>query len=332
MRSPADCEDTTFGQDGAGLAASRLARIPTMTKDKVAEYPPNMPSGPGRLQGDGRSTLALVVAAACGLGLVGVGVLAFAVESAHERDAAMLHGFTGLYAPTLNSAIRVTARLVDPVPYACVGLLCIAVALVRRRPWRALAVGSVLVGTGVTAQALKQLLAQPRYADWLIEGKIDDASWPSGHATAVMALALCAVMVAPPAWRTATAVLGVVCAVAVAYATLALTWHYPSDVLGGFLVAGLGASVALAVLARIEVAHPEPTRPPRFAWLLAVGAVGVVAAAAAAGAASERVALDAADRLTVVAGALAIAGLGFALVVATVIAAPGPAAPEAGEA
>jgi membrane-associated phospholipid phosphatase len=303
-----------------------------MTKNNAAEYQADMPSGPPQLQSGRRAPVALVVATACGLGLVGVGVLAFAVDAAHERDAAMLHGFTGLYAQTLNSAIRVTAQLADPVPYACVGLLCIAVALVRRRTWRALAVAGVLVGTGVTTQALKQLLAQPRYADWLIGGKIDDASWPSGHATAAMALALCAVMVAPPAWRTATALLGFVCAVALAYATLALTWHYPSDVVGGFLVAGLGASVALAVLARVEVAPPEPRCPPRFGWLLAAGAVGVVTAAAVAGAASERVALDTADRLTVVAGALAIAGLGFALVVATVIAAPGPAAPEAGEA
>jgi membrane-associated phospholipid phosphatase len=286
----------------------------------------------GQLQGDGGSTVALVAAGACGLGLVGVGVLAFAVDAAHERDAAMLHGFTGLYAPTFNSAIRVTAQLADPVPYSCLGLLCIAVALVRRRAWRAAAVAIVLVGTGVTAQALKQLLAQPRYADWLIGGKIDDASWPSGHATAAMALALCAVMVAPPAWRAATALLGVACSVALAYATLALTWHYPSDVLGGFLVAGLGASVALVGLSRVEAPQREPRCPPGFTWLLAGGAGGVVAATAVVGAASGRVALATADRLTVVAGALAIAGLGLALVVATVIAAPGPGAGRARDA
>jgi membrane-associated phospholipid phosphatase len=291
-----------------------------------------MSTGTGQLQGDGGSTVALVVAGACGLGLVGVGMLTFAVEGAHERDAAMLHGFTGLYAPTFNSAIRVTAQLADPVPYSCLGLLCIAVALLRRRTWRAVAVAIVLVGTGVTAQTLKQLLAQPRYADWLIDGKIDDASWPSGHATAAMSLALCAVMVAPPAWRTATALLGVACSVALAYATLSLTWHYPSDVFGGFLVAGLGASMALVGLSRVEVAHREPRCPPRFTWLLAVGAGGVVAATAVAGAASARVALDTADRLTVVAGALAIAGLGLALVVATVIAAPGPGAGQARDA
>jgi membrane-associated phospholipid phosphatase len=303
-----------------------------MIKEEGRNASPNMSTGTSQVQRDGGSTVALVVAGACGLGLVGVGVLAFAVGAAHERDAAMLHGFTGLYAPTLSSAIRVTAQLADPVPYACLGLLCIAVALVRRRTWRAAAVAIVLVGTGVTAQALKRLLAQPRYADWLIGGKIDDASWPSGHATAAMTLALCAVMVAPPAWRAVTAALGLACSVALAYATLALTWHYPSDVLGGFLVAGLGASAALVGLSRVEAAHWEPRCPPRFTWLLIGGAGGVVAAAAVAGAASGRVALDTADRLTVVAGALAIAGLGLALVLATVIAAPGPGAGRARDA
>jgi membrane-associated phospholipid phosphatase len=303
-----------------------------MIKEVERRASPNMFTGKGQLEGDGGSTVALVVAGACGLGLVGVGVLAFAVEAGHERDAAMLHGFTGLYAPTFNSAIRVTAQLADPVPYTCLGLLCIAVALVRRRTWRALAVAIVLIGTGLTTQALKQLLAQPRYADWLIGGKLDDASWPSGHATAAMALALCGVVVASPAWRTATALLGVACSVALAYATLALTWHYPSDVLAGFLVAGLGASAALVGLSRVEVDYREPRCPPRFVWLLAGGTGGVVAATAVAGAASGRVALDTADRLSVVAGALAVAGLGLALVVATVIAAPGPGAGQAHDA
>jgi membrane-associated phospholipid phosphatase len=303
-----------------------------MIKEVGGQRHSNMRSGTGHRQGERGSSVALVVAAACGLGLVGVGVLAFAVEAGHRRDAAMLHGFTGLYVPTFNSAIRVMAQLADPLPYSCLGLLCIAAALVRRRTWRAVAVAIVLVGTAVTTQALKQLLAQPRYADWLIAGKLNDAGWPSGHATAAMALALCAVLVAPPAWRTATALIGVACSVALAYATLALTWHYPSDVLAGFLVAGLGASAALVGLSRVEDVHPEPRYPPRFAWLVVGGAGGIVAATAVAGAASGRVALDSADRLSVVAGALAIAGLGFALVVATVIAAPGSGAGQARDA
>jgi membrane-associated phospholipid phosphatase len=273
---------------------------------------------------DRRRTLAVLAAAGCSLGLVGAGVLGLAVETGHERDAAMLHGFTGLYGARIDLEIRVIARFADPVPYACLGLLCIAIALARRLPWRALAVAIVLVGTGVTTQALKHLLAEPRYADWLLGGQIEGASWPSGHSTAAMTLALCAVVVVPPGWRAATALIGGGCALGLAYATLALTWHYPSEVFGGFLVAGAWVSTALAVLTRVEVGDPDPARPPRLGWLVGLGAGGALVAAALVGLASERVALDAGDRVTVVVGALALAALALALVTVTVIAASEP--------
>ena len=281
---------------------------------------------------DRRRTLAVLAASGCSLGLVGAGVLGLAVETGHERDAAMLHGFTGLYGARIDPEIRVMARFADPVPYAFLGLLCIAVALVRRRPWRALAAAIVLVGTGVTTQALKHLFAQPRYADWLLAGQIEGASWPSGHSTAAMTLALCAVVVAPPGWRAAIALLGGGCALGLAYATLALTWHYPSDVFGGFLVAGAWVFAALAVLTHVEVGDPAPARPPRFGWLVGLGAGGALVAAALVGVASERVPLDTGDRATVVIGALALAALALALVVVTVIAASEPRPSEGSDA
>jgi membrane-associated phospholipid phosphatase len=102
-------------------------------------------------------------------------------------------------------------------------VLFIGVALWRRRPHRALAVAIVLVATGATTHVLKHLLAEPRLADWLgFYGQIEDASWPSGHSTAAMTLALCAVMVSPPAVRAITALVGGAFATGVGYATLAL--------------------------------------------------------------------------------------------------------------
>lgn len=266
-------------------------------------------------------TIALATAAGCALGVIAVGVFGLGVGATHARDAAMLHGFTGLAPDGLYSQIRVLALIVDPVPYACMGLLCIAVALARRRRWRALAAGVVLLGSGATTQALKHLLAEPRYADWLHGGQVDGASWPSGHGTAVMTVALCAVMVAPPAYRAGVALVGFCVTVTLAYATLALTWHYPSDVSAGFLVAGFWVSLAIAWLRGVEVDDPEPDPLPPFGWLIAVGAAGVLVATAAVWLASERVPIDVADRATAAAGALAIAALSLALMVATVVAA-----------
>ena len=208
-----------------------------------------------------RRTLPLVAAFACLLGLIVVGVLALVVPAGHERDAAMLHEFVGLDRPGVRFNVKVLAHLCDTLPYTCAGLVCVGVALARGRAWRALAAAVLLVATCASTEALKHLLAQPRVENWL-SPQIAATSWPSGHSTAAMTLALCAVLVAPPMLRTATALLGAAFAVGVGYAVLVLGWHYPSDVLGGFLMAGLWTSLAVAVLHRVEA--PDPAWRP--AW------------------------------------------------------------------
>jgi membrane-associated phospholipid phosphatase len=263
-------------------------------------------------------------AVACGLGLAVVGLLALAVDAAHARDVAMLHGFTGLYGASVGTEIRVLARLADPLPYGLMGLLCIGVAFRRGRAWTAVAAAVVLVGTGVTAQTLKHVLDQPRYAPWLPWDPTAN-EWPSGHATAAMTLALCAVMVAPSAWRAVTALVAWCATVGLAYATLALTWHYPSDVLAGLLIAGVWVSVAVAVLLRIEPSDPRAPRPPHIGAVGAVGAAGALLGGVVVGLASERVTLDGLDRLLTVAGAVGIAGLALALLMVTAIRAPATA-------
>jgi membrane-associated phospholipid phosphatase len=272
-----------------------------------------------------RRNLPLLAAFACLLGLAVVAVLALAVPAAHERDAAMLHGFMAFDRPSVNFEIKVMAHLADSLPYACAGLLCIGVALARGRRWRALAAACLLVATGATTQALKHVLAQPRLEGWLND-QLPPTSWPSGHSTAAMTLALCAVLVAPPALRAATTLLGGAFAVGVGYAVLVLGWHFPSDVLGGFLVAGLWTSLAVAVLHRVEET-PEPARPP---WepLAAVAAGAAVIAAVVVGVRADSVALYAQERPTFVVGALTIALLALALVT-TVSAASTRAAPRA---
>ena len=273
-----------------------------------------------------RRDLPLIAAAACLAGLVVVGVLALYVPAAHERDAAMLHGFMALDQPSVGSGIRFLAHLGDLLPYALGGLVCVVVALARGRAWRALAVAALVVATGVTTQVLKHLLAEPRLQDWLKWRQIDATSWPSGHSTAMMTLALCAVLVAPPALRTAAVVLGGALAVGVGYALLVLGRHYPSDVLGGYLVAGLWTSLAVAALHRVE--EPEPARRLEWGPLIALGAGCAVVAAVAVGVRTHTVALYALERPTFVAGALTIALLALALV-ATVSAASTRGAPRA---
>jgi hypothetical protein len=128
------------------------------------------------------------------------------------------------------------------------------------------------------------------------------------------------VLVAPPAWRGVVALLGGGCAIAVAYATLALAWHYPSDVLAGFLLAGLWVSLAVAVLQRVEPdgAAARPALPSKR--LAVLGGLGALTAVAVVAAASDGVAQYASARTTLVTGAVTIAALALALVTSVVVA------------
>jgi len=259
-----------------------------------------------------RRSLPLLAAFACLLGLVVVGVLALLVPAGHERDAAILHGFVGLDRPGVRYEVRVLAHLCDTLPYTCAGAVCVGVALARGRAWRALATGVLLVATCASTEVVKHLLAHARLENWL-STQISVASWPSGHSTAAMTLALCAVLVAPTALRAATALLGGVFAVGVGYAVLVLGWHFPSDVLGGFLMAGLWTSLAVAVLHRVEA--PEPAWHPAWKPLGALGGL-VAVVAVVVGVRGDSVALYTLERPTFVAGALTIALLALALVTA----------------
>ena len=103
-----------------------------------------------------------------------------------------------------------------------------------------------------------------------------------------MSLALCCVLAAP-GLRPAVAALGAAFTVAVVYSFLALGWHFPSDVLGGFLVATTWTLVGVSGLrpsrsaALARAGERSVRRSPRrsgpsaaavlAAILLAVGAV-----------------------------------------------------------
>jgi membrane-associated phospholipid phosphatase len=262
-----------------------------------------------------RRDLPLITAALCAIGLVLSGLFGLVWTAGHERDSAILYGFSLLWRDSTNEPLRIIARIPDPIPYAFLGLACIGVALLRRKYWRAAAVAVLLLGTGATTQLLKHGLNEPRISQWLGPwGQVENNSWPSGHSTAAMTLALCAVMVSPPTQRALVALFGGAFAIAVGYATLALTWHYPSDVVGGYLVAGLWGSLAIAVVQRVEHGAPEPTRPPPWEPLVLLGAIVAVVAAAVVAVEAHAVTYYAHQRPTAVLGAITIALLAMALV------------------
>jgi membrane-associated phospholipid phosphatase len=261
----------------------------------------------------------LAAALACLAALALTGLTAYHWPVARVRDAATLAGFVELNRPRVTGLLDWVAHLADPLPYGLLGLALAGLALARRRARAALAIVTILVGSGVTTEALKQLLAHPRFEEWLGAGQIAAASWPSGHATASMALGLCAVLASPRRLRPLAAAVGGAFAIAVSYAILALAWHFPSDVLGGFLVAATWTLAALAALRAFEERAPGRARseaPARgFEWLapLALGAGAAAAAIVAAAARPRAASAFALDHPTFIVGAGAIAVLAVGL-------------------
>jgi len=263
----------------------------------------------------------------CALGLAVTGVLAKLVPITAVGDAHTLDGFVALQGSRLDPALDRIAHLADPGPYALTALVLALVALVRGR-WRvALVVPPVFFLTGFTTEHLKTLVASPRVQEWFGHSWIGAASWPSGHATAAMTMALCAVLVAPPRLRPTAAVLGGGFAIAVAYAILTLGWHLPSDVLGGYFVAGTYVALAVGGLALAEQARPARARAeatPRRIDVLPAVVLALAAAGAAVGLALTRphaLVGYAQQHTTFVAGAAIIAAL--ATVLAATLAAAG---------
>jgi membrane-associated phospholipid phosphatase len=192
------------------------------------------------------AALPLAVAGLATIGLALTWVLAELVPITHAKDAVALYDFTRLNRPLVEVPANLLLDLLYPPFFAAWSVVLVLFALRRRLPWVALAVAIVLPLAPLSAELLKPLLAHSH--DQLGPKYITNASWPSGHATAALTLAWCALLVAPPARRQLVAALGVAFAGAVGIALLVLAWHMPSDVVGGYLLATLWVALALAVL------------------------------------------------------------------------------------
>jgi membrane-associated phospholipid phosphatase len=193
-----------------------------------------------------RARPALMLAGLCVVGLALTWVLAELVPITRVKDAVALYDFTRLNRPLVEAPANLLLDLLYPPFFAAWGIVLVVLALRRGLPWVALAVAILLPLAPLSAELLKPLLAHPH--DQLGPRYITNASWPSGHATAALVLAWCALLVAPPARRRLVAALGGAFALAVGVALLVLAWHMPSDVVGGYLLATFWVALALAVL------------------------------------------------------------------------------------
>jgi membrane-associated phospholipid phosphatase len=246
-------------------------------------------------------------------------LVAFYDGGAQRLDATALYGFGTLNSGLLRVPVWGFALIggVFPLALGLIGLYYLAARWGRKR--QALAAIGVVIAANVTTEILKVMLAHPRIQPVLGANQVNAASFPSGHATSAMSMAVACLLVVPPRWRAITAVAGAALVFGVSFSVLVLIWHFPSDVLGGILVATAYGFAAVAVLRYLET---EPTgrgmtsmiphRPSRKA-LEAVGAAAVFGAAALALARAGEILHYAGTYTTTVVTALAISAMAATL-------------------
>jgi membrane-associated phospholipid phosphatase len=193
---------------------------------------------------------------ACVGALILLALLVNGVDSAQRLDA---HVLARIVVPERSPTAILANALVhlgDPLPLLLMLALACAYAIRRRAPLDAIAAVTVVAGANLTTQILKVMLAHPRFQPILGENQIGAVAFPSGHATAIASIAIAFVIVAPPERRAAVAMAGACLVTVVCAAVLTLEWHFPSDVVGGILVA-LGWGFAVLAALRLAEAGGE---------------------------------------------------------------------------
>jgi membrane-associated phospholipid phosphatase len=184
-------------------------------------------------------------ALACFAVLALIGLLAHLSNPAMTLDADLLEAATERTGPRVDRWLVGYVHLGDPAPYLLVSTAIVVTAWARGTARLALVLAAVLVLAPLTAEILKLLTAQTRLHSATFAHHISRASWPSGHTTAATTAAICAVLVAPPSRRRALAAIGALYALGMGFSVVALAWHFPSDVLGAYVLSAGWCLLAL---------------------------------------------------------------------------------------
>jgi membrane-associated phospholipid phosphatase len=187
----------------------------------------------------------LAVALLCVLGVVVVYVLAVHTHRGRDLDQVAYEG-RSVTRPAATRASEHLLRTISETSLALLGGALVLVALLRRRPRLALAVGVALGGAVLTTEVLKRYVLD-RPPDPSVGG-IPFNSYPSGHATIGMSLSLGLMIVVAHHWRWLAAIAAAAVATLFGTGVLITGWHRPSDVFGAYMVSLAWFCAVMAVL------------------------------------------------------------------------------------
>jgi membrane-associated phospholipid phosphatase len=198
-----------------------------------------------------------------GLPLAGFGLLGFGVWKLGNFlwDEPILQAVHATATATLDRLAQGITRLGSPwILPPLAGLIAIALAALKR--WRSLLyILLALPGCTLLNVVLKELWKRDRPFLWDSgTPRPHGFSFPSGHAmTSVALVAVLLILLGSSHWRPWAIASGVLFVLAIAWTRLYLGVHYPSDILGGWLVA-IAWTVGLSLL--IQPQHQKPQDDP----------------------------------------------------------------------
>ena len=213
-----------------------------------------------------RVALALAVAALCVGSLAATYALAFATDTGRRADARIFNRIgRGDESELRKLGRHIGGDRLNVI--AAVGVVVAAIALavfslMEKTRLRGLLVLVLVAGSFLTTQLIK-----PPLGDWgrdLAPDRVATDAFPSGHATLSMAIVLAAVMAIPIRHRLRTTVVAAALATLFGLLIVIGGLHPPSDVVGGFFVAGVWAALLTPFVRPLEqssTTQPEHRHP-----------------------------------------------------------------------
>ncbi|MBS1884099.1 MAG: phosphatase PAP2 family protein [Actinobacteria bacterium] len=192
-------------------------------------------------------------AALCLLALAPLALAAYSIGPTRKLDVALLSRLGEWEDGPLFPAAHALSRLCEPGPFLALVAVLVGVGLLCGRRRQVAIAAVLLIGANLTTLVLKHLLEHQRYSPDLAFQPWADA-FPSGHTTAAVSLAAAAVVIATPRLRPFAIAAGAIFSLAIGVAMMIIYAHYPSDVLGGYLV---GAAWCFGTAAVVQ-AHRRP--------------------------------------------------------------------------
>lgn len=211
----------------------------------------------------------------CGLTLAILVALFFGWQWMLELDTGLLTLVQEGRHKRLDEAMVFLTRLGDyRTQLAAAILLVILLSLLRQ--WRAAVFAAcTLLGTALANGTLKQFFARVR-PEVLVE-PLGSYSFPSGHASAAFAFCLALGALAgrgqPARWRITWFLLASLPAGAIALSRVYLGVHWPTDVIGGALLAVFFCAASLLL---VQARTPLPALPARSWWIVAPSCLALI--------------------------------------------------------